>query len=246
MDETKGMTVREWKGKAEKHKRQLEFENQLGVDLYNLDTSILDTFLAGHSIETKRKKGMLDNIIHFFPKALIDQPDRLKALDITTPDSSEISVEDWMTQATEQLEQKIRSISESQTMRFLTILRQEQAEYRRLVDNGINREKPTDDECLFIQSRIRRITAVIWAGDDNGGALMETSSIGIDGILGHSYRFLCRLWNGKVQMGRCAAEDCDNIFVPYRPGKKQRFCSDRCYKRTYMRERRRQNAEDVV
>jgi hypothetical protein len=42
----------------------------------------------------------------------------------------------------------------------------------------------------------------------------------------------------EVEKVKCAAENCDNTFVPYKSGKKQRFCSDRCYKRVYMRKRR--------
>ena len=49
------------------------------------------------------------------------------------------------------------------------------------------------------------------------------------------YEWLIELSRGKVEVGRCAAEDCKNIFVPYKSGKGQRFCSGRCRSRMHKR-----------
>ena len=45
-----------------------------------------------------------------------------------------------------------------------------------------------------------------------------------------------------VYLKHCKASDCSKIFIPEPRGREQLFCSDRCFKRTYTRERRKKIA----
>jgi len=47
------------------------------------------------------------------------------------------------------------------------------------------------------------------------------------------------LLNDEIEVRKCDAEDCENIFIPTPRGKEQRYCSMRCRKRSYMREYRK-------
>ena len=37
---------------------------------------------------------------------------------------------------------------------------------------------------------------------------------------------------------KCAADDCERLFVPYKPGCGQRFCSPRCRLRTHIKNKK--------
>jgi hypothetical protein len=52
---------------------------------------------------------------------------------------------------------------------------------------------------------------------------------------------LLALLNGKIEVRKCEAEDCKNIFIPTPRGKEQRYCRMRCRKRSYGREYRKKN-----
>jgi len=225
---------------ARRSKQKLEFENRVGVDLYNLsalynlDASVADKLLEGRLPENEQEKGQLAVLTYFFQQQSVG-PDLIDSLNITIPDKM---TEEKEAQLVAQLTEKVDSIFESEFWTFLKILPKESAEYRRLVDKAINSEQPTEDETRFIQSRLRRNILIIWINhDDGGGSLREVASIGVDGIFGHAYSFLRRLWSGEVKVGRCAAEDCNNIFIPYKSGQGQRFCSARCRSRVHKRQK---------
>lgn len=122
----------------------------------------------------------------------------------------------------------------------------EQPYYRTIVDKAINGERITEDELKRINERV--YGWIYQEQDEKSGrcVLIESFYAGFEGILRAAYEWVYRVSNRSVEVGRCAAEDCHNIFVPYKSGREQQFCSDRCYKRTYMRKRRRRGKESFV
>ena len=224
-----------------KAKEKVTFEDRVGVDLYNLDESVAKFIKAGQSpLETEQEKGGIHDLIDFFRQHSVG-PHLLESL-IVIPDKINKK------ELTAQLQQPYREFEaqiNSESATFITTLPKELTKYRALVEKAINGEKPTEEEIKFIQQRFRHSTSITWLGNDNGGSLREVPSIGIDGIFGHAYRFVYRLWNSEVKAQICAAADCGKLFIPTPRGRDQLYCSDRCYKRTYMRKRRRRLKEKV-
>lgn len=58
------------------------------------------------------------------------------------------------------------------------------------------------------------------------------------------YNAIMQFVHGEVIIRKCHA-DCKNIYIPTPRGRNQEFCSDRCYKRTYTRARRKKIKESV-
>lgn len=89
--------------------------------------------------------------------------------------------------------------------------------------------------CLFIEfieERFRKSISLVWT-DKNGGALIDTPSMGTDAITGYAYGFLCSLWSGAVEVRRCAY--CSNIFTPTPRGRGQKYCTHACKMKEYRR-----------
>lgn len=57
------------------------------------------------------------------------------------------------------------------------------------------------------------------------------------------YDFLIR---DRKKLGVCAASDCQKLYIPTPRGRNQQYCSDKCYKRIYTRNRRRLKKESVA
>lgn len=57
----------------------------------------------------------------------------------------------------------------------------------------------------------------------------------LDNIFRAAYEWLLLVSQGVIVVGKCAAQDCDNVFIPYNSGKGQRFCSARCRSRIHKR-----------
>lgn len=60
------------------------------------------------------------------------------------------------------------------------------------------------------------------------------------------FQEIISLWNRKIEIRKCSASDCENIYIPSHRGRTQEFCSNRCLKRTRMREIRKKQKKVVV
>lgn len=52
------------------------------------------------------------------------------------------------------------------------------------------------------------------------------------------FQEILSLWNGKIEIRKCSALDCENIYIPSHRGREQEFCSNRCLKRIRKREKK--------
>ena len=125
----------------------------------------------------------------------------------------------------------------------------EHRKYRRFIDQVIKGDpflkeyeiEIIDDMVSENHVQIRRRGGGRWQIVPSS-VLMEGHQV----ILKSAYRWGLLVSRGDIEVDRCAAEDCNNIFIPYKPGKEQHFCSHRCYQRIYTRKRRRQEKQQVL
>ena len=64
----------------------------------------------------------------------------------------------------------------------------------------------------------------------------------ISQILRATCEFLYLLSNDEVEVERCEAEGCNKIFLPYKPGTKQKYCSTNCRVKSFKHKQKVVNA----
>jgi hypothetical protein len=70
----------------------------------------------------------------------------------------------------------------------------------------------------------------------------EKWGLGVGWIVMNLYNEMIELLSGELKLQRCDANDCNKIFSPAPQGAKQRFCSEKCRHRTYMRNYRKKTS----
>lgn len=216
--------IKEWISSTPPDKLRRDLQNyraEVGVAFYNINLgNALEPIDGGYAVNNEELEKLGNPLKDFYLK-YIGGPIRLINKDGTE-------------------EKRSYSVESSQIINIMMYA--PQPVYRAIVDKAIAGETMTEDEIKHInQALAGGWVDQQYSEEKQRYRLRRIVYFWFFGIIRALYEFVYDISCQRVEIQRCAAEDCNNIFVPYKPGKEQQFCSERCYKRVYMRDRRRKD-----
>jgi len=211
--------VKEWISStpADKLRRELQnYRAAVGVDFYNLDLggALQPAKEGGYYVTDKDPAAQagLQAMRKFYLK-YIGGPTRLINKDGTE----------------EQL-----SISMEAGQLIHIMIYAPQPIYRAIVDKAISGEEMTDDEIKHINQAISGGEVYQqYSKEKERFILKRRVYFGPFGIIKALYEFIYDIANQRVEIGRCAAKDCNKLFVPTPRGREQLYCRRACQVRAY-------------
>jgi hypothetical protein len=101
-----------------------------------------------------------------------------------------------------------------------------------IVDKILDNEKITDTELLHIE---RNLNHKLRLKEEDGNWIIELDIDSGYFLFYKIYDWLKELPKNKKIVKRCEYEGCSNLFIPYKPGKGQRFCSTKCRIKSFQK-----------
>lgn len=108
--------------------------------------------------------------------------------------------------------------------------------FRTITDKVIAKEKLTDDELQIINNWL--CGKIEQGGNNSSGYVLRKNYVAFQnfGMIRALYEWVFLVSRGLSHVGRCQAEECNKLFIPYKPGAiEQIYCSKACKMREYRR-----------
>ena len=132
--------------------------------------------------------------------------------------------------------------TQQEMQKFKTYLEDMYPQFKEMTDRAIEGEKPTDRDQDIISEAATDVQHFTVRVAKEGNRWIPVLWEAFPPIPLNKYfrkvifKWVLRVWQGIIPVGRCKAVDCQKIFMGKRSD--QQYCSERCYNRQYKREKR--------